>query len=186
MKELFNLLKPRQKRILAWTAGVLAAAVLFLIIAVLGSPRRLERRSAEAGIQRRQLEMAEKERAAQREEVTRWEEARRDLESLRNERFFKEEEGVNVLRLRLQRIFSGAGLRSPETRFDYATLEKEKARKVSITFNFEGSYGRLKEFLAEVEKEDRFLFVERIGFMNIDSVTGNLVLKMTLAAYYAL
>lgn len=186
MRELFSLLEPRQKRILAWAAGVLAAAVLFLVFAFLGSPRRLERRSAEVRIQSRQWEMADAERTARRAEVARWKEARRDIETLRKERFFAEEEGVNALRLDLQKIFTRAGLRSPETKFDYAPLEKEKARKVSITFNFEGSYGRLKEFLAEVEKEDRFLFLERIIFMNIDSGTGNLLLKMTLAAYYAL
>jgi len=186
MRELFRLLEPRQKRILAWAAGVLAAAVLFLIFAFLGSPRRLERRSAEVQVQSRQLEMAEAERTARRAEVSQWKEARRDIETLRKKSFFAEEEGVNALRLVLQEIFSRAGLRSPETKFDYATLEKEEARKVSITFNFEGSYSRLKEFLAEVEKEDCFLFVERIVFMNIDSGGGNLLLKMTLAAYYAL
>lgn len=186
MRELFSLLEQRQKRTLAWGAGFLAAALVFLVFGVLGSPRSLERRAAEVGTLRRQMEPADRERAALSEEVARWEEARRDLETLRGERFFAEEGGVGELRLSLQKIFSGAVLGSPQIKFDYATLEKEKARKVSITFNFQGSYGRLKDFLAEVEREDRFLFVERIVFSNIDSDTGNLLLKVTLAAYYAL
>jgi hypothetical protein len=185
MRELFNRLEKGQKRVLAWGAGFLAAALVFLLVAALGSPRSARRRAAEAGTLRRQWTAAESERDGRRLEVARWEEARRDLEMLRNERFYRERSGVNELRLDLQKLFSGAGMRTPETKFDYAALEKERARKVSIAFNFEGSYARLKGFLAAVEREDRFLFVERIIFQNIDSATGSLLLKVTLAAYDA-
>ena len=90
------------------------------------------------------------------------------------------------MRLSLQGIFSGAGLGFPEANFDYSELAKERARKVTVSFIFQGTYGRLKNFLAAVEREDRFLFVEHVVFQNIDPDTGSLRLRVTLAAYYAI
>lgn len=186
MKELFSLLEERQKKALAWGAGILGAALVLVALAALALPRALDRRAAEVRNLRRQFDLAEKERAGRSESVARWEEAAGDLERLRKERFYSEERGIDALRLDLQRIFAGTGPAFPDAQFAYSELDKERARKVTVTFSFQGPYGRLKEFLARVEREDRFLFLERVVFQDIDTGTGNLVLKLTLAAYYAL
>jgi len=186
MKEIVSLLEPREKRVLAALAVALVILGVFLAVITWGSGGASVRRAAAAKALDRQAESAGRERTSWQLELSRWEDARRDSRALRRERFYRETNSINELRLDLQKIFSGVGLEFPQAKFDYSESDKEKARKVEVSFNFSGSYGLLKRFLAEVEKQPRFLFVERVNFLNIDSANGNLLLKVTLAAYYAL
>jgi hypothetical protein len=184
MKELVNLLESREKRTLTVLAAVLGALVVCLLALALGSEGASRHQEATVKSLRGEVEAADAERTSLQLEFSRWEEARRDSHALRKDRFYRETTGVNELRLDLQKVFSGVGLDFPQAKFDYTELGKEKARKVAVSFNFSGSYGLLKQFLAEVEMQQRFLFVERIHFLNIDAGSGNLLLKITLAAYY--
>jgi len=186
MKELVSLLEPKEKKILAGLSVLLGALAVCLLALALGSGGASHGRKGTVDTLSRDFEAADRERTSLRQELFLWEEARRDGLALRKDRFYRERNGINELRLDLQEIFTGVGLEFPPAKFDYLELDKEKARKVEVSFNFSGSYGLLKQFLADVEKQPRFLFVERINFLNIDSGSGNLLLKITLAAYYAI
>jgi Tfp pilus assembly protein PilO len=186
MKELVKFLEPGERKFLVGLSVLLGALLVFLLAFTLGAGGAFSRRAAAVNSLRRQFQSADRERTALRQEFSQWEEAGRDGLALRQDRFYRESNGINELRLDLQEVFSGVGLEFPQAKFDYSELEKEKARKVAVSFNFSGSYGLLKQFLAEVEKQPRFLFVERINFLNIDTGSGNLLLKITLAAYYAI
>ncbi|MGB9004297.1 MAG: GspMb/PilO family protein [Candidatus Aminicenantales bacterium] len=186
MKELVKFLEPGERKILAGLSALLGALLVFLLAFSLAAGGAFSRRVSAVNSLRRQFQSADRERTALRQEFSQWEEAGRDGLALRQDRFYRESNGINELRLDLQEVFSGVGLEFPQAKFDYLEFEKEKARKVAVSFNFSGSYGLLKQFLAEVEKQPRFLFVERINFLNIDTGSGNLLLKITLAAYYAI
>ena len=186
MKEIVNLLEPREKKILAGLAVLLGALAVCLAIIAWATGGTSQRQDARVKALSRQVEAADRERTSLRAEVSRWEEARLDGRALRRDRFYREKNGVNELRLDLQKIFSGVGLEFPQSKFVYAELDKEQARKVEISFNFSGSYALLKRFLADVEKQPRILFVERVNFLKIDSSSGDLLLKVTLVAYYAI
>jgi len=186
MKEIVRLLEPREKRILAGLAALLGVLAVCLVILAWSTGGAVQRQAARVKTLDRQAGAAERERTSLRAEVSRWEDARLDSQALRRDRFYRERNGVNDLRLDLQKIFSGVGLEFPQAKFDYVELDKEQARKVEVSFNFSGSYALLKRFLADVEKQPRFLFVERVNFLNIDSSSGNLLLKVTLAAYYGI
>jgi len=186
MKELVSLLEPKEKKILAGLSVLWGALVIFLVAFALGAGGASHRRVATVRTLSRESEAAGRERTSLRLELSLWEEARRDGQALRKDYFYRETNGINELRLDLQKIFAGVGLEFPQAKFDYSELGKEKARKVAVSFNFSGSYGLLKQFLADVEKQPRFLFVERVNFLNIDTGSGNLLLKITLAAYYAI
>jgi Tfp pilus assembly protein PilO len=186
MKELISLLEPKEKKTLAGLSVLLGALVVCLLALALGSGGASHRRAAKVKTLSREVEAARRERTSLRLELSRWEEARRDGQVLRKDRFYRETNGINELRLDLQKVFTGVGLEFPQAKFDYSELNKEKARKVAVSFNFSGSYGLLKQFLDNVEKQPHFLFVERINFLNIDTGSGNLLLKITLAAYYAI
>jgi hypothetical protein len=59
-----------------------------------------------------------------------------------------------------------------------------KIKKVSATFNLRGSYVSLKRFIHTVEEFPKFLLIERIDFLDIDTARDALVLRVVLAGYY--
>jgi len=55
---------------------------------------------------------------------------------------------------------------------------------VMVSFNFKGSYFSLKRFLSSVEEFPKFLIIEKIDFINIETQSGILGLRILLAGYY--
>ncbi len=172
------------------TIVVLAAAsglALLALIFVAGAEVRSFRR-ADASVRARAAELvkAEAARDAAAVEAGRWEEAGRDLEKLRTERFYDESREIRDLRLDLERVFDEAGIRVSQISYKYSDLAKGKMRKVVAGFTFGGTYVGLKRFLSVVERSPKFLTLERIDFPFTGMDQAILQLKIELAAYYAM
>lgn len=184
MEELFKLLTDREKR----TLGVLAAAAILILLAFLfvslgelrsynRSKEALNRLTTELGKARDSWNRAQAESG-------RWEEAREDLEAFRMKYFYNDKQGIRDLRLDLEKLFAEAGIRVVQIGYRYTDIEMGKARKVVAGFTFRGNYTTLKKFLASIEVFPKFLVLERIDFLNTDSGTDLLELKIELAGYY--
>jgi len=187
MKEIFNSLNQTEKRILEVVFLLLVLAFFFLVFIALKERNTYYRSlsslsSKEKDYQKLNLSKMEK----QRERLS-WEKARQDIEELKKDYFYDEGEGINRLRLDLQRIFDECEIDvSPEKRYSYTKFEKESIRKVNISFDTWGSYFSLKKFIDSVEKLPMFLVIERIDFLDTTPKGSPLRLKITLAGYYAL
>jgi hypothetical protein len=184
MKELFDRLTARERTILAALAAGALVMLLVLVFVSFGEKRSYGR-SREAQ-ERLGVEMA-KARASTAEAVgdaQRWEEAGRDLETLRTKYFFDDARGIMELRRDLERIFGETGIRVTQINYGYEDLEKGKFKRIVASFNFRGPYVLLKRFLAVVERFPKLLTIEKIDFLNTGSTTGSLELKIDLAGYY--
>ena len=118
-------------------------------------------------------------------EWSRWAEARRDMETIEKQYFYKEDKDINELRIDLRQIFQATQIRIlSDLRFDYDDWEEEDMKKVRVSFTLAGSYATLKKFIHQIEIHPKFLMIERIDFRDIDPQSGMVELNIELAGYY--
>jgi hypothetical protein len=186
MNVLFDVFNDKERRTLGrlGLAALVALAVfLVLFMRVRGG---LERERTESAQLRNSSLRAAKARDTAKAEWQRWEEANRDLEELRTGYFYDPEEGVQALRLDLERIFAMAGTTVTDIGYSYSDLEKEQVRKTVVTFTYAGTYAGLKKLLAVLEAFPKFLVIDKIDFPRVGSDGGRLSARLTLAGYYGI
>jgi len=186
MKEIFSSVNQKEKKVLKIMSILLVLAFLFLVSIALKERHSYSRSlsflsSKERDYQKLNLSKMEMER-----EWRRWEKALQDIKELKTNYFYDEKEGPNQLRLDLQKLFDESQINVSHIRYTYTQFDKERIKKVSISFNLFGSYFSLKKFINYVEKLPNFLIVEKIDFLDTSARGSSLALKMTLAGYYAL
>lgn len=184
MKEIFSRLNENERKQLQLLSLLFLFVLVFFFVASLGQRRGYLNLASELQAREKISANAEKLRLGSAEEWTRWEQAYRDMEDLKKTYFYKEQEGVNDLRLDLQKIFAETGIAARSLRYNYVSLEKEKVKKIEVTFTFTGSYLILKRFLDTIERFPKFLVLEKIDFMRISGEGSLLELRIILAGYY--
>jgi hypothetical protein len=126
----------------------------------------------------------DRERNAVRLDRQAWMNARKDLASLKESRFYDATKGLLDLRLDLQRIFDASGLAATDVSYAYADLVKGVIQKVTVDFRFTANYAGLKRLLDTVERHVRFLHVERVDFLSMTMQPGVIDLRVSFAGYY--
>jgi Tfp pilus assembly protein PilO len=183
MKELIDLLDKREQRITALLCFLLGAALLFFLLVSLPQKMHYLKTVSSLRSKEKSYEIAAQKTSEKREEWLKWQQTRKDLEEIRN-KYFYEKEIQPKLRLDLERIFSEAGVHLSSIEYGYSELKKEKVNKVNITFNLRSSYSSLKRFIHLVETFPKFLVIEKIDFVSIESAQEILELRVVLAGYY--
>jgi hypothetical protein len=112
-----------------------------------------------------------------------WREAAQDMDELKRTRFYSDIKGFQDLRPDLQALFDASGIAVGEMGFGYTDYPREGLRRFTVEFVFNGTYAALKSFLDRVERQPKFLYVEKIDFQNIGLQPGMLELKITMAGY---
>jgi len=186
MRELIERWNSEERRAAKVLLGLCAAAAAVFLYAWLA-----ERPSANRLVGRRdgfarQVRTLEPEWRKIRAERDLWKQAARDIETLRTARLYSQAKGAQELRLDLQALFNAAGLAVDDLRFVYADFPKAGVQKVNAEFAFSGSYAALRVFLDRVERHSRFLYVEKVDFVDIGSQPGVLEMRISMAGYYAL
>lgn len=185
MNEIFRALSEKERKHLRLLWLILGVFLVFLLLVSFRERRSFRRLDSTLASRTAELAKVEKLRSEAAAERAKWEQAEKDLGDLKAKRFYQDKDGANVLRLDLQQLFARAGISAQTLKFDYADLEKLKARKVSVAFNFTGSYAVLKRFLETIEEFPKFLCLERLDFVRIMGGGSTLELRAILAGYYA-
>jgi Tfp pilus assembly protein PilO len=185
MKETFDSLSQKEKKVLKIFSALLVLVLLILTFMALKERNAYSRSLSSLSLKQKEYQKLDLDRMEEEKEGQRWEKALRDIEELEASYFYDEQEGPNQLRLDLQKIFEESQMNVSRIKYTYAQFEKEKIKRVSISFNITGSYFSLKRFINSVEKLPRFLLVEKIDFLDTSADGNFLTLKMSLAGYYA-
>jgi Tfp pilus assembly protein PilO len=185
MKELSRVFTEKERQRLRLLLLILGLSLVFLFLVSLRERRSFHRLEGALAGRKTEFAKIDLERATASIERDRWAQAEKDLGELKAKYFYQEKDGANALRLDLQQIFAESGISARTLKFDYVDLERENARKVSVTFNFTGTYPTLKRFLETVEQFPRFLCLERLDFVRITGGGNTLELRAVLAGYYA-
>ncbi len=184
MKELFNQLNEGEKKIIRLLGLLVLLVLVFLLVVSLGQRRSTVRLLGRLEVREKALAELETRRVSSADEWARWEGAYRDIDELRKAYFYGEEEGMNELRLDLEKILSESCLSASSIRYDYGSLEGGKIKSTSVGFTFSGSYLNLKKFLEVVERFPKFLMIEKIDFLKISGEGSRLELRISLTGYH--
>jgi len=183
MKEVFDLLDRREKRVTTLLCCLLGVALIFFLLGSLPQKGHYSKLVSSLRSKEKSYQTVGQKTSERREEWLRWQQAQKDLEDL-GKKYFYDKDVQPKLRLDLERIFSEAGVRVSSIEFTYSELKKEKTNKVNITFNLRSSYPSLKRFIHLVEKFPKFLVIEKIDFVSSESGQEILELRVILAGYY--
>jgi len=185
MNELFSVLDEKDRTKIRLVGLLFLLALFVLIFFSLG-----QKRSYKVFVERQEgrektAAAAELKLAEGAAKWAQWQDAYKDIKDLKKKYFYREGEEAGELRLDLQKVFSSAGINSRSYRYSYANLEKERIKKINVTFTFTGTYPVLKRFLQTLEQFPKFLLLEKIEFLKIRGDGTMLELRIVLAAYYA-
>lgn len=184
MKEIFNSLDQKERKAIGLLCLLVLLALLFLFFIAL-EEKRTYHHTLNATVEiKENLEKLNSIKNQKEEEWLRWQGAGQDIEEIRAKYLYKDNDVFQQMRLDLQKIFNQAGIQVSRIKYDYAEIEDEKIKKVDVSFNLRGSYFSLKRFLNAVEEFPKFLIVEEVNFLNIESQAGILELRILLTGYY--
>ncbi len=184
MKEIFNFLNDTEKKILGLLCVLIGLGLVFIVLSSL--PRRsgyFKVLSSHADI-RKNYQDLERISLGKKKEWQSWQAARRDMDELKTKYFYDEKDVIQKLRLDLDQIFRQVRVPVHQISYSYVDFKGVKIKKVSATFNLRGSYVSLKRFIHAVEEFQKFLLIERIDFLTIDTSRDALELRVVLAGYY--
>ena len=184
MKELSELWTERERRLVAVCGAMLAVAAFLLIGAAARTRSAAVRASAGFRAAEASYQALDRERNAVRSDWLAWTTAAKDLASLKESRFYDAAKGLQDMRLDLQRIFDASGLAATDVAYGYTDLVKGVVQKVTADFRFTATYAGLKRLLDTVERQARFLHVERVDFLSMTKQPGVLDLRVSFAGYY--
>ncbi len=184
MRNVFRHLSPREKQVLRTLSLSLVLALVFLVFISLRERRTyFQTRDISDARVRESVEL-KKVQTQKKLEWERWRQAILDLAELKAKYFYDDAQGINELRLDLQNIFDDAGVSVTGINYSYSQFPKEAIKKVSAAFHLTGSYLNLKQFIDLVEKFPRFITLERVDFLKINTEDDSLDLNIVLAGYY--
>ncbi|MFP4081461.1 MAG: hypothetical protein ACLFVG_01755 [Candidatus Aminicenantes bacterium] len=184
MKELFNILDQKERRIIGLCCLLLLAAFFFLLFGAVGEKRIYIKTLNTISEKEENHHRLSQEKEQKKEEWLKWQNAGRDIQEIKAKYFYKDNDVFQQVRSDLREIFHQAGIHVSQIIYDYAEHESEKVKKVIVSFNLKGSYFSLKRFLNVVEQFPKFLILEKINFLNIEAQGGVLELRIILAGYY--
>ena len=186
MKNIFNSISQKDRRILGLLCLILSLALFFYVFFALGTKRSYSRSLDLLSAVQRDLQTAETNTAQKMIERQKWEAAQQDIQELRDVYFYSDSEWVKELRTDLQRFLDMSRIQHSQKKFEYANFEKEKIQKVNVDFTVTGRYVSLKSFIHAIESYQKFLMIERIDFLDIDPQGQGIKLRVQLAGYHAI
>jgi hypothetical protein len=105
MKELFDLLDVKERRILALICILLSASLIFHTAFALHEKKTYFRSVESLPSQQREYEKIWEQNQKLKAELLRWDEARREIPQIEKVYFYREEDVANEVRLDLRKIF---------------------------------------------------------------------------------
>jgi len=184
MKEIFDSLTQSEKRILEVFLVLLVLSIAFLFFIGLKEKGKYAEILSSISSKEREYQKLNVKKLEKKRDWLKWRKAVQDMKELGENYFYDEKQGINMLRLDLQRFLDESRIKASQIKYNFYKFEKEKINKVNLTFNLTGSYFALKKFINSVEKYQKFLIIEKIDFLNTSADKGPLKFKITLAGYY--
>lgn len=184
MKKLIDSMDGKERKIIGFLCLLLVVQMFFLLVVSIPLKGSYFRALSSLKSKQENYHQALKTNLEKKEEWLIWKQTLRDMEELKKKYFYDDEKGLQELRLDLQRIFQDTGIRITRLRYDYAEIKTGKVKRVNVSFNLRGPYVFLKEFIHAVEVLPKFLVIEKIDFLDINTIRGELELKVILAGYY--
>jgi cell division protein FtsB len=185
MNAMFNLLDGRDRKILAGLGFLVVLGLAFLFLFGFRQKAAYTRSANSLSRVKDELAVIAAENAEKETEWQKWEQTQLDIKELEEKYFYNEKDGIVRLRRDLQKILQEARIRATDKRYEYLPVKKlEGMRAVRVRFQTFSSYNDLKKFIHSVEVFPKFLLLDKIDFLDVDSSGGGIKLTISLTGYY--
>lgn len=180
---MINLLSPAgRKTALVLSLSTLAAGIFFLSVPLKKRTAYYRSRQSSQQIEQR-LSKLEKDREANLEKLSRWQEVQSEILKLRDTYIYHK--GMPTeLRLDLEKILRDIGLRTPPLEYVYEDYPDQGFRKIQMSFAISGSYTQVRKIIHAIETFPKFLILERVEFIDIDNQGVSIRLRLKMAGFY--
>ncbi len=184
MKELFDLLRKKERKVLGITVLLLLVSLVFYFFIGLGEKRRCFYLNESFSAGKKNIQHLRTSRDEKKLEWNRWKEASLDIKDLKNNYFYNKEDIIQDLRQDLEKVFRKNSIPSPKIKYNYNELKVEKINNMTASFNLEGYYHLIRKIIYDLENFQKFLVIEKIDFSEINTNSGVLKIKLSVAGYY--
>lgn len=182
---MFNLFDGRDRKILA-AMGLLAVIGLVFLF-VFGFRQKVVYSRSMDSLSRLQdeLDSVAASSNAKMAEWQKWEQTQLDIQELREKYFYNDRDGIVKLRRDLQKILRKSRIRAADKRYEYFSVNSVEGLKgVRVRFQTFSSYKDLKKFIHSVEIFPKFLLLDKLDFLDVDSSGGGIKLNVSLTGYF--
>ena len=182
---MFNLLDGRDRKILAVLGFMVVLGLAFLLLFGFRQKASYTQSTNSLARLKADLTALATANAEKQTEWQKWEQTQLDIKELEEKYFYSEKDGIVRLRRDLQRILRESRIRATDKRYEYLPVKKlEGMRAVRVRFQTFSSYNDLKKFIHSVEIFPKFLLLDKIDFLDVDSSGGGIKLTISLTGYY--
>jgi hypothetical protein len=185
MRGMFNLLDQKDRKILTALGFLVVVGLVFLFF--FGFRQKIAYNKSANSLSRLKNDLAgvSVSGSEKQAEWKKWEQTQHDIEELRKKYFYKEKDGIIRLRRDIQRILRESRIRASDKRYEYFQAKRiEGVKGVRVRVQTFSSYNDLKKFIHSVEIFPRFLVLEKIDFLDLDTSGGGIKLNVSLTGYY--
>lgn len=181
---IINLLNLKERRLLVYAGLFLLVVILFYFFIVRGQINAHLRSEEILASKKEELMRVKESLAEKKKELVRWKEAEQDIDYVGEKYFYHGERSIHHIRQTINELLRNTGVKTSNIKYDYPGHEDEKFKKISMSFDIAGTYALIKKFLFEIENLEKFLYVEKITFKDIERERGRVQLGLSLAVYY--
>lgn len=184
MTKLINLLNQKERRLILYAGLFLFLIVLFYFFIVKVQIKAQSINQETLSSKKNELMRLSDSLIENKKEYMKWIDAEHDIAYVKNLYFYHGMRSLHSIRRDLDDLFQKTGFIATDLQYDYKGKEEENNNKISISFDITGTYDRIKKFLFEIEILEKFLYIEKITFKDIERKSGKLRLGLSLAVYY--
>lgn len=183
-QEMFEFFNRKEKKILGGIGLVLFLLLLFHFFVALGEKKAYVHSQELMEVRKSEFQNISQKKARLEKDWNQWVQARQHIEELRETYLYTRDRGVETLRKDLQKIFKSSSVHISSLKYNYPESKEENFQSIQVSFDATGSYFSLKKFIHRIEKFPKFLIIEKIDFLDINSESGILKLKIVVSGYY--
>lgn len=133
----------------------------------------------------REVETREEEATMLERQRNRLSQVTAALDEFYNHRVGARRESLTSVVAELHRVFERVGISPGQISYSTAPLEDLSLSQMVMTFGFKSDYSKLKQLLAALENNSRWIVLRDLGLSRDTDVPGSIQTRMALVTYFS-
>jgi Tfp pilus assembly protein PilO len=163
-------MKEKEKRIIIYLLLFLIIEITIYLFLIPGLKNSLLSQFDTYNYLRKSLIEAKGKNSRLKEELTKWEEVKKELFVIEKDYLFPN--SIEEIRLLIKKLSLNSGVSIGDINYSYEDI-LEKISRIKIDFSLVAPYDSLRRFIGEIEKEPRFVVLKSISLVSTSSDSIN-------------
>jgi|GEM_PF-3117957 Tfp pilus assembly protein PilO len=163
-------MKEKEKRIIIYLLLFLIIEITIYLFLIPGLKNSLLSQFDTYNYLRKSLIEAKGKNSRLKEELTKWEEVKKELFVIEKDYLFPN--SIEEIRLLIKKLSLNSGVSIGDINYSYEDI-LENISRIKIDFSLVAPYDSLRRFIGEIEKEPRFVVLKSISLVSTSSDSIN-------------